>query len=74
MRQRAAAPTMKKTTQGPIKRMDELTKNQFLEVRKVNPYLVAKNTRLCPNANFYHQNQEKIYNDIYAKKEFACCP
>jgi hypothetical protein len=54
--------------------MDELSKNQFLEVRKINPYLVEKNHRLCPNPLFYHQYQERIYNDIYGKKEFACCP
>jgi hypothetical protein len=54
--------------------MDKLSKNQFIAIRRVNPYLVAKNNRLCPNPYFYHQDQEKIYNDIYAKKEFACCP
>jgi hypothetical protein len=65
---------MKKTTTGPIKPVDKLSKNQFLEVRKVNPYLVEKNTRLCPNAYLYHQNQERIYNEIYGANEFACCP
>lgn len=54
--------------------MDELSKNQFLEVRNVNPYLVAKNTRMWPNAYFYHQNQERIYNEIYGKKDFARFP
>jgi hypothetical protein len=54
--------------------MNELSKNQFLEVLKVNPYMVEKNTRLCPNAYFYHKNTEMIYNEIYRAKEFACCP
>jgi hypothetical protein len=54
--------------------MDKLSKNQFLEVRKVNPYLVENNSRLCPNTYFYHQNQERIYIEIYGKKEYNCCP
>jgi hypothetical protein len=54
--------------------MDKLSKNQFLEVHKVNPYLVAKNTHMFPNACFYHQYTERIYNDNYAQKEFACLP
>jgi hypothetical protein len=75
MRQRAAAAaTKKKTTTGPTKTMDKLSKNQFLAVRGVNLYVVDKKSRLCPNTHFYHQNQERIYNEVYGAKEFACCP
>jgi hypothetical protein len=35
--------------------------------------VVKKNVRFFPNTNFYHQNQENIYNKIYGAKEFACC-
>jgi hypothetical protein len=74
-RQRSTtAAAKKKTTLGPTKLMDQLTKNQFLVVRGVNPYVVEKNVRLCPNPYFNHQNQERIYNEIYGSKEFACCP
>jgi hypothetical protein len=64
----------KKTTTGPSKTMKELTLRQFLEIRNVNPYVVEKNTRLCPNPYFYSKNQEKIYNEIYGVKNFAFCP
>jgi hypothetical protein len=72
-RQKAAA-AMKRTSSGPQKPMSALTKNQFIEIRRANPYLVPKNPRQCPNSFFYHSNQERIYNEIYAKKEFNCCP
>jgi hypothetical protein len=69
-KRQGAAEAKKKTTMGPIKPMDNLSKNQLLEVRKVNPYLVEKNVRLCPNTYFYRQNQERIYHEIYGTKEF----
>ena len=71
-RQRAVAA--KKTASGPIKTMKELTLRQFLEIRNVNPYVIEKNTRLCPNPYFYTKNQERIFNEIYKVKNFACCP
>ncbi|KAK1665502.1 hypothetical protein QYE76_053661 [Lolium multiflorum] len=75
-RQRAAATAAdsKRTTSGPQKSMKDLKKAQFLQVRGVNPYLVPKNSRLCPNNFFYHADQERIYNDVYGSKEFRCCP
>jgi hypothetical protein len=72
-REPAAAAT-KRTTSGPQRPMNKLSKGQFLEVWRVNPYLVEKNHRLCPNNYFYHPNQERIYNEVYGKKEFNCCP
>ncbi|KAK1621249.1 hypothetical protein QYE76_026766 [Lolium multiflorum] len=45
-----------------------------IDYNPVNPYLVEKNARLCPNTYLYHQNQERIYHEIYGAKEFACCP
>jgi hypothetical protein len=56
----AAAAAMKRTTSGPLKRMNDLTKKKFLDIHRVNPYLVEKNHRLCPNTYFYHPNQERI--------------
>ncbi|KAK1695013.1 hypothetical protein QYE76_011710 [Lolium multiflorum] len=72
-RQRAVAAN-KRTTSGPQRPMSGLTKKQFLEIQQVNPYLVDKNHRLCPNTYFYHPNQERIYKEIYGAKEFNCCP
>ena len=65
-RQRAIAD--KKTASGPIKTMKELTLRQFLEIQNVNPYVIEKNTRLCPNPYFYTKNQERIFNEIYKVK------
>jgi hypothetical protein len=68
-RQRDVAP--KKTTFGSIKSMKEFTLRQFLEVCNVNPYLVEKNTGICPNLYFFSKNQEQIFNEIYKVKNFA---
>jgi hypothetical protein len=71
-RQRAMAA--KKTTSRPVKSMKDINLRQFLDIRNVNPYVVEKNTRLCPNPYFYSKNQERIFNEIYKVKNFACCP
>jgi hypothetical protein len=55
-RQRAAV-AKKRSSAGPIKLMNEFSKEQFLEIRNVNPYVVEKNVRLCPNPYFYQKNQ-----------------
>jgi hypothetical protein len=70
----AAAAAMKRTASGPQMSMHAITKNQLLEIHRVNPYLVPKNHRLSPNTYFHHPNQERIYNEVYGKKEFNCCP
>ncbi|KAK1663542.1 hypothetical protein QYE76_051701 [Lolium multiflorum] len=72
-RQRVAAAN-KRTASGPQNPMSGLTKGQFLEIRRIDPYLVDKNYRLCRNTYFYHPNQDRIYNEIYGTKEFNCCP
>jgi hypothetical protein len=54
--------------------MASLKKDQFLRVRGVNPYLLPRNARQCPNNFFDHIDQEMIYNDVYGSKEFKCCP
>jgi hypothetical protein len=54
--------------------MSALNKSEFLEIRRINHYLVPRNPQLFPNKFFYHPNQERIYNDIYGTNEFNCCP
>ncbi|KAK1678322.1 hypothetical protein QYE76_039170 [Lolium multiflorum] len=73
-RDAAAAAAGKRTVRGPQISMKDLKKAQFLQVRGANPYIVPKNSRLCPNTFFYHADQERIYNDVYGSKEFRCCP
>jgi hypothetical protein len=71
-RQRAMAA--KKTTSRPVKSMKDINLRQFLDIRNVNPYVVEKNTRLCPNPYFYSKNQERIFNEIYKVKTSLVAP